>query len=127
MFFVVDGGWGVWSPFTNCCNGIESRARVCDSPSPSHGGLNCSRDTEEIQASAPEACNGKNYKNHEGIFLALLGIGSVPVCLGETTYCSKFGIFTPECDASFPLFIFYRLVYFCEFNIFTGRLSRQDS
>ena len=63
VLFVVDGGWGAWGPFTNCCNGTKSRARACDSPSPSHGGLTCSGNTEETQTCAPEACNGKIFNS----------------------------------------------------------------
>ncbi|CAH1791986.1 unnamed protein product [Owenia fusiformis] len=30
----TDGGWGEWTPFTDCTNGAKSRARICTNPEP---------------------------------------------------------------------------------------------
>ena len=47
--YVVNGGWSEWSPWTDCsltCDiGQRTRYRLCDSPSPSNGGQNCSFDS----------------------------------------------------------------------------------
>ncbi|CAH1791983.1 unnamed protein product [Owenia fusiformis] len=30
----TDGGWSEWTPFTDCANGMKSRARICTNPEP---------------------------------------------------------------------------------------------
>ena len=45
--FLVDGGWGDWSPWSKCdakcpkTRGEQIRTRKCDNPAPSIGGRNC--------------------------------------------------------------------------------------
>ncbi|ESO90271.1 hypothetical protein LOTGIDRAFT_66885, partial [Lottia gigantea] len=40
-----DGDWGNWGEFSNCTktcgNGTRTRQRLCDNPSPAHGGATC--------------------------------------------------------------------------------------
>ena len=54
LFSAVNGGWGEWGSFSTCSQscggGIETRQRVCDSPSPSNGGESCPGDMEETRA-----------------------------------------------------------------------------
>lgn len=49
----VDGGWGAWATWSHCSktcgSGVESRARSCDSPTPSGGGQPCAGDTTETR------------------------------------------------------------------------------
>ena len=45
-FFLVDGKWGDWSPYNQCTktcgnDGIRSRRRDCNKPSPLNGGKYC--------------------------------------------------------------------------------------
>ena len=56
---LVHGGWGGWSAFSTCsqtCDGTETRARVCDNPSPANGGEPCHGDTDETQACNTDIC-----------------------------------------------------------------------
>ena len=43
--FLVKGNWGEWSVYTKCSKtcggGKQNRSRLCNNPSPSHGGQNC--------------------------------------------------------------------------------------
>ena len=47
----VDGQWGKWNPWSSCsvtCGaGVKSRSRLCDNPSPKHGGASCPGDGYE--------------------------------------------------------------------------------
>ncbi|XP_053386636.1 SCO-spondin-like [Mercenaria mercenaria] len=49
----IDGSWGVWSNWTSCStscgSGRQTRARLCDSPSPQYGGYNCSGNNTQTQ------------------------------------------------------------------------------
>ena len=42
---VVNGNWGSWSSFGSCSvtcgNGVYSRSRQCDNPTPANGGSQC--------------------------------------------------------------------------------------
>ena len=41
----IDGNWGIWSDFSKCTGkcgtGVMVRTRVCDSPAPQNGGMDC--------------------------------------------------------------------------------------
>lgn len=45
LIFLVDGGWGNWSEWTNCTPTCGESAiwryRECNNPPPQYGGLNC--------------------------------------------------------------------------------------
>ena len=47
FIYLVDGGWGRWSDWTDCnrtCGiGMKSRTRKCDSPKPQNGGRACDK------------------------------------------------------------------------------------
>ena len=49
--FVVDGGWTVWSDWSECnvtCGiGTTDRFRACTNPEPMHNGIYCDGDAEE--------------------------------------------------------------------------------
>ncbi|XP_048589634.1 uncharacterized protein LOC5511196 [Nematostella vectensis] len=56
----VDGGWGSWSPWTECaqiCGGsIVERIRVCDNPAPANGGAKCPGPDKETKEDCKEPC-----------------------------------------------------------------------
>ena len=49
----VNGGWGSWSTWSSCSvtcgDGHRTRQRLCDNPTPSAGGSNCSDSNNEQQ------------------------------------------------------------------------------
>lgn len=57
--FLVDGGWGPWSPWATCSatcgGGVKSRTRECNSPQPQYGGKKCIG-----EANDSESCNKKD-------------------------------------------------------------------
>ena len=63
FIYLVDGGWGRWSDWTDCsvtCGaGFRSRERKCDSPVPQNGGKPCndSGRLETIDCIKPGAHN----------------------------------------------------------------------
>jgi hypothetical protein len=56
----VDGGWSGWSEWGSCdkdCgSGQQSRSRACDSPSPLHGGAECSGSGHEARGCNDQPC-----------------------------------------------------------------------
>ena len=65
---LVNGTWGDWSEYGECTkkcgSGEKSRSRQCDSPPPSHGGLDCDGSNEwvELTTCNTHACPGNRYK-----------------------------------------------------------------
>lgn len=59
-----DGGWSSWQPikwsYAICCNGLMTRKRNCDNPSPAHGGAECDKSDEGPTATrnCPECTRG---------------------------------------------------------------------
>lgn len=45
----VDGGWSEWGAWSECMNGKSTRNRVCDNPSPAHGGKDCEGEEQQSQ------------------------------------------------------------------------------
>ena len=64
----IDGNWSLWSEWTKCSatckGGRKSRSRVCDSPSPSGGGKNCSGPSSEIKICNIKKCTRKYFHQH---------------------------------------------------------------
>ena len=47
----IDGGWGQWTPWSECCRGQETtRHRACSKPLPAFNGLDCSGDSTETDS-----------------------------------------------------------------------------
>ncbi|TRY83537.1 hypothetical protein DNTS_016252, partial [Danionella cerebrum] len=63
--FKQDGGWSHWSPWSacsvSCGEGVVTRIRLCNSPTPQMGGRDCSGDGRQTQSCREKACpvNGK--------------------------------------------------------------------
>ncbi|XP_071177833.1 scavenger receptor cysteine-rich type 1 protein M160-like [Mytilus edulis] len=57
---IVDGRWLSWATWNECSkscgNGIRTRSRTCNNPSPSNGGLPCKGDTLEAQLCNKMSC-----------------------------------------------------------------------
>ena len=56
---LVDGQWGIWKEWSKCdgrcpqdINGVRTRNRLCDSPSPNYGGNYCIGESNKT-----ESCN----------------------------------------------------------------------
>ncbi|XP_052278788.1 SCO-spondin-like isoform X3 [Dreissena polymorpha] len=61
----IDGIWGAWQSWTmcsvTCLNGIRSRTRLCDSPTPQHGGSDCKE-----QQNGTETCTMRDNCDVDG-------------------------------------------------------------
>ena len=63
----VDGGWSEWSAkwsecSRSCGGGVQSRFRLCNSPSPSDGGKDCPGEHFETLDCNPEPCKSENLQ-----------------------------------------------------------------
>ena len=60
--FIVDGGWGPWSKYSECavtCGGGNiTRERRCNNPEPKYGGKHCTGDTTEAIPCNTNPCPG---------------------------------------------------------------------
>ena len=70
LFYVVDGGYSMWSEFGPCSRtcgvGYQKRKRTCTSPSPEHGGKDCFQfgSTEDVKECATDPCPSKFNSLH---------------------------------------------------------------
>ena len=60
--FEVDGHWGSWGSWSQCSvscgSGLHTRRRLCNSPSPSHGGADCPGDSAHTHKCHVAQCPG---------------------------------------------------------------------
>ncbi|KAK2858572.1 hypothetical protein Q5P01_003192 [Channa striata] len=58
----VNGGWSLWSPWSNCSSecdsGVQTRERFCNSPSPQHGGSSCPGPQIQTRDCNSHPCSG---------------------------------------------------------------------
>uniref|UniRef100_A0A3Q2CH68 SCO-spondin n=1 Tax=Cyprinodon variegatus TaxID=28743 RepID=A0A3Q2CH68_CYPVA len=58
----VDGGWSLWSQWSQCSSecdsGIQTRGRFCSSPTPQHGGSNCTGPHIQTRDCNSHPCSG---------------------------------------------------------------------
>ena len=56
----VNGGWGQWEDWSECSRscggGTKTRERLCDSPTPAHGGNPCDGENAGTDSCSNEAC-----------------------------------------------------------------------
>ena len=61
--FLVDGKWGLWSPWTSCsatCGAAKrSRTRECDHPPAAHGGKTCEGPEKQEEYCKLQPCLGR--------------------------------------------------------------------
>ena len=63
LFFLVKGGWSVWSDWSQCSKDCGSditktRSKYCNSPEPQYGGENCTGEDKEIAFCPNITCPG---------------------------------------------------------------------
>lgn len=79
-FFIVNGGWGPWSPWDTCSatcgGGFQNRKRLCNNPIPKYGGKDCVGDAKASQLCNKEACPIGELKCHSTLQMIL-------VCISE--------------------------------------------
>ena len=65
LLLTVDGGFSAWGSFGDCSkscgNGLATRSRQCNNPSPQHGGADCIGKKEESQSCNIEQCPGNLF------------------------------------------------------------------
>ena len=56
----MDGHWGSWTESCSitCGSGTSTRSRLCNNPSPQHGGSNCTGDATQSGNCTLEPCPG---------------------------------------------------------------------
>ena len=65
----VDGGWSEWSAewsrcSSTCGGGVQSRFRLCNSPSPSDGGADCQGEQFETRECNMEQCKSEKLQTN---------------------------------------------------------------
>ena len=68
LFPLVAGNWsnwGVWSACSETCgNGTRNRTRLCNNPTPAHGGAACQGDANNTEACLVRYCPSKSNLTH---------------------------------------------------------------
>ena len=62
LFAIVHGNWGEWGAWsscsTTCGDGILTRYRSCDNPTPANGGSNCQGSNKQTTSCITTPCPG---------------------------------------------------------------------
>lgn len=70
---VIDGGFGLWSYWSDCSTscgpGRRTRVRECDSPEPANGGLDCLGKREEDESCHSGDCPGKLFPRRNTVIM----------------------------------------------------------
>ena len=56
--YAVDGGWSDWLVGNCTVSCVKERTRLCNNPTPSCGGMNCSGQGVEIMKCSEFPCEG---------------------------------------------------------------------
>jgi hypothetical protein len=103
MICIVDGGYSMWSEFgpcsRTCGGGYQKRKRTCTSPSPDHGGKDCSQfgSTEDVQECATDPCPSKliyglfKQEMQDNIDRSWIRLVQISSDLHGTTYAGPLG------------------------------------
>ena len=113
-----DGIWSSWQPINlddaPCCNGLVTRRRNCDNPSPAHGGANC--DGSSTDTTDCDECR-RGLAGCQHICINHNHIDSFPL----TFECSCYygyrlsAVDSKSCESKFVHFVFsiFRSFEFC--------------
>ena len=68
FFFIVDGMWGQWAAYGQCSrtcgSGTKKRQRLCNKPTPLHGGLFCPGLASQTVRCIKNPCPTSKYNIH---------------------------------------------------------------
>ena len=62
LSFVVNGGWSEYGDWGECVDGIQTRQRACDNPTPGDGAAYCLGDNAEAKLCIGNALSIRYYK-----------------------------------------------------------------
>ena len=112
----LDGRWSSWTEWTicskTCGRGVQNRSRSCSEPAPSHGGLQCDDQRNQVRSCSPDACSvdgGWSTWSCWSSCSVTCGVGernrnrscSNPRPTGGGLRCQGDETETSECEASF--------------------------
>lgn len=123
LFFLVDGNWSAWTPFSSCSNtcgdGIKSRHRTCSNPAPLHGGKFCSGTKTETMTCSDGPCPGLFFFNMTEILKTFFTLKKKQRSEKKSLYMyiHNYRIYDLSCE-SFDILVGYTFALFVPFTFY---------